>query len=144
MARIIYVDSGFLIALIDPTDAAKALAFGLFAGLNSNPQVQFVTTRDALNEVLAHFSRSLPRAKLRAATVVRDLFKDPKYRIVVIDNARYLAALSLYESRLDKRYSMVDCIGMTVMGVENSREVLATDRDFEQEGFDNLMRRRRD
>ena len=58
--------------------------------------------------------------------------------------ARYLAALSLYESRLDKRYSMVDCIGMTVMGVENSREVLATDRDFEQEGFDNLMRRRRD
>ena len=86
MARIIYVDSGFLIALIDPTDAAKALAFGLFAGLNSNPQVQFVTTRDALNEVLAHFSRSLPRAKLRAATVVRDLFKDPKYRIVVIDN----------------------------------------------------------
>ncbi len=140
MARVIYVDSGFLIALIDPTDAANAQSFRLLDQFYPDVQTQLVTTRDAMNEVLAHFSRSLPRTKLRAATLVRDLFKDPKYRVIVVDNPRYLEALSLYESRLDKRYSMVDCIGMTIMGAESSLEVLATDRDFEQEGFTNLMR----
>ena len=46
-----------------------------------------------------------------------------------------------YDSRLDKRYSIVDCVGMTIMRREGISDFVTTDRDFVQEGFLNLMGR---
>lgn len=143
MARVIYVDSGYFIALLDSTDGAHVNAFRLHDTYYTDPNFQFVTTRDVLNEVLAHFSRSIPESKQGAASFAKDLFANPKYRIVVANDPEYLQALNLYENRLDKRYSMVDCLGMTLMHEQNIHLVFATDRDFEQEGFNNLMRRNR-
>ena len=66
--------------------------------------------------------------------------RDNRWHVVNIDDEGYDRALTRYENRPDKRYSMVDCIGMTVMDEAGVREVLATDADFAQEGFLNLMR----
>ena len=139
MARVIYVDSGFFIALIDRTDDAHAQAYRLYESAFADTTIGFVTSRDVLNEVLAHFSRSIPESKQGASTLARGLLEDPDFRVVVFDDAEYLAALDLYENRIDKRYSMVDCIGMTLMRSEDITQVVATDRDFQQEGFTNLM-----
>lgn len=140
MARVIYVDSGFFIALIDHNDNASIQAIRSLDTYNADPQVDLVTTRDVLNEVLAHFSRSLPIWKRSAASFTKQLLDNPRYRVIVVDNAVYRQALNLYETRLDKRYSMVDCLGMTVMRSLDIDEVISTDRDFEQEGFNNLLR----
>jgi hypothetical protein len=43
--------------------------------------------------------------------------------------------LALYQSRLDKGYSLTDCISMQTMRREGLTEVLTNDRHFEQEGF---------
>ena len=102
-----------------------------------------MTSRDVLNEVLAHFSRSTPESKQGASSLARALLADPNFRVVVFDDDECLCALDLYENRLDKRYSMVDCLGMTLMRAEDISEVMATDRDFQQEGFANLMVRNR-
>ena len=142
MARVIYVDSGFFIALIDRNDDAHSQAYQLHESKFADSTIGFVTSRDVLNEVLAHFSRSIPESKQGASSLARALLADPNFRVVVFDDA-YLRALDLYENRLDKRYSMVDCIGMTLMRAEDISEVMATDRDFQQEGFANLMVRNR-
>lgn len=140
MARVIYIDSGFFIAFLDHRDASHMQAHRLNDAYFTDPQIRFITTRDVLNEVLAHFSRSIPETKQGAASLAKELLNDTKYRVIVLNNREYLRALNLYENRVDKRYSMVDCIGMTLMHDQSISEVLATDRDFQQEGFTNLMR----
>ena len=93
MARVIYVDSGYFIALLDSTDGAHVNAFRLHDTYYTDPNFQFVTTRDVLNEVLAHFSRSIPESKQGAASFAKDLFANPKYRIVVANDARISSSL---------------------------------------------------
>ena len=47
----------------------------------------------------------------------------------------FLGGLKLYRSRLDKGYSLTDCIAMQTMRREGLRDVLTNDRHFAQEGF---------
>ena len=44
-------------------------------------------------------------------------------------------ALSLYERRPDKEYSLVDCMSMTLMRERGITHVLTNDHHFRQEGF---------
>jgi predicted nucleic acid-binding protein len=46
-----------------------------------------------------------------------------------------LDALTLYEARPDKEYSLTDCIAMQVMRREGLTDVLTNDHHFTQEGF---------
>ena len=139
MGRVIYVDSSFFIALFDTSDEAWFVAWELFNSLVADGNIRLTCARDVLNELLAHYSRSGSRTRREVARFVRRAFDDPKYRIEVVDATVYSDALDLYESRHDKRYSMVDCIGMTIMRRDGMNEVVTTDRDFAQEGFVNLM-----
>jgi len=47
----------------------------------------------------------------------------------------FLSGLDFYAARLDKGYSMTDCISMQNMHAQDIREVLTNDIHFEQEGF---------
>jgi predicted nucleic acid-binding protein len=47
----------------------------------------------------------------------------------------FSAALSLYEQRPDKEYSLVDCMSMTLMRERGITHVLTNDHHFRQEGF---------
>lgn len=53
----------------------------------------------------------------------------------------FLSGLDLYAHRLDKEYSLVDCISMSVMRDEGMYEVLASDHHLTQEGFNVLTHR---
>ena len=136
----IYVDSSFLIAVLDQNDQFNTAACRVQFEFEANRRAIFVTTRGVLNEVLAHFSRGDAVSRIRTAVYTKRLLTNPRYRVVASDFETYWAALDLYQNRPDKRYSMVDCLGMTVMRNQNITDVLTTDRDFEQEGFRNLMR----
>ena len=136
----IFVDTGFLVAALDPRDSDHELAMALRARYILGSRVTFLTTRDVLNEVLAHFSRGSGDTRVNAVSMVRRIRQDDRWRVINIDEDGYDRALMRYENRPDKRYSMVDCIGMTVMDEAGVREVLATDADFAQEGYLNLMR----
>ena len=47
----------------------------------------------------------------------------------------FLAGLDLYEARLDKGYSLTDCISVNTMRAEGVADVLTNDVHFRQEGF---------
>lgn len=50
-----------------------------------------------------------------------------------------LSALSLYNARQDKGYSLTDCMSMSTMRELGITNVLTHDRHFTQEGFNVLL-----
>jgi uncharacterized protein len=61
-------------------------------------------------------------------------------RIIPQSAASFEAGFSLYRVRLDKGYSLTDCISMCTMKNGGITEVLTNDVHFEQEGFRALLR----
>jgi predicted nucleic acid-binding protein len=54
--------------------------------------------------------------------------------------ASFLSGLQLYGTRLDKGYSLTDCISMQTLWSIGITDVLTNDVHFEQEGFRALFR----
>ena len=61
-------------------------------------------------------------------------------RVIEQSRGTFLGGLTRYEQRLDKGYSIQDCIAMNVMEAEGITQVLTSDHNFEQEGFTILMK----
>ncbi|MGV2387479.1 MAG UNVERIFIED_CONTAM: hypothetical protein LVR29_01510 [Microcystis novacekii LVE1205-3] len=53
------------------------------------------------------------------AGITHDILDDPDIEVLPINSSLFLSGLNLDEQRLDKGYSMVDCISM--MAIEKSR-----------------------
>jgi len=81
------------------------------------------TTDAVILEFLAAFSSA--GSYLRQQAVAR----------VEATRARLLEGLALYKDRLDKEYSLTDCLSMQVMCQEGLTEALTNDHHFTQEGF---------
>src|SRR5882724_9153455 len=97
--RVLFADTFYWIALLNPRDAfhAAALTYGRTLG-----STRHVTTDGVLGEVLNHFSGAGPYWRGKAATQVRNLRSDPDVEVLTTSPADFDAALALYESRLDK------------------------------------------
>ena len=97
-----------------------------------------VTHSDVLSEfvALAH-ARRLPR--MAALTFVSDLVENLDIATVWVEEALHRAAMALPLVRLDKTYSLCDVVNFVLMRQWRVTEALATDRHFEQEGFQRLL-----
>jgi predicted nucleic acid-binding protein len=71
----------------------------------------------------------------RALLFVQDIFNNPNIRVIPQSHDSFEQGLALYERRLDKGYSLTDCISMQVMKQLEINEVLTHDKHFKQEGF---------
>jgi predicted nucleic acid-binding protein len=130
--RTLFADTFYWIALLNPRDAHHAAALGYGVMLGS---ARHVTTDLVLAEVLNHFSRGGPYWRGKAALQVRGLRGDPDVAVLPTSPADFDAALALYESRLDKGYSLTDCRSILAMRAQGIAEVLTNDHHFTQEGF---------
>lgn len=133
----LFADTAFWIALADRTDqyANSARDFVLRANREG-----MVTTQFVLTEFLAYFSRPLGDTRTAAYEFIRRLEGSPAMTVVEASAAHYQAGVNLYGARPDKGYSLVDCISMNVMRDLGLTEALTSDRHFEQEGFQALLR----
>ena len=93
------------------------------------------TTDAVVLEFLAAFSAAGPYLRQQAAARVEEMLSDPGMRVVEVRHARLLEGLALYKARLDKAYSLTDCVSMQTMQREGLTDVLSNDRHFTQEGF---------
>ena len=60
---------------------------------------------------------------------------DPSTQVLPQTSADFSTALSLYEARPDKNYSLTDCRSMVALRTLGISEVLTNDHHFTQEGF---------
>lgn len=132
MTRAVFADSFFWIALLNRSDNRHAEAVRLN---QSFEKAFFVTTDDVLIEVLNYFSGRGPLFRQKAATLVHRLRARRSVRLIAQTRSLFDAGLALYETRLDKGYSLTDCLSMVTMRDRGVTDVLSDDRHFEQEGF---------
>ena len=129
--RQVFVDTFYWIARINPRDQWHQKAVELSASLDD---AALFTTDTVLIELLNYFSEYGPEMREAVARIVRRIVADPN--ITVFAYTYEIAdGLDLFEARLDKGYSMTDCISMNIMRRVGAVEVLTHDRHFAQEGF---------
>jgi predicted nucleic acid-binding protein len=134
--RSIFVDTFFWIAYINPRDQWHLKAKEVRRALGT---VRLITTEEVLIEVLNYFCSSGSTMRQTVARIVRQILKDPEVETIPQTHESFLAGLALYEARLDKEYSLTDCISMCVMREHSVTEVLTHDTHFAQEGFTLLL-----
>lgn len=65
---------------------------------------------------------------------------DPGVRVVQVDAALEQRAWALWEARLDKDWSVVDCTSFIIMENLAITEAITADKHFEQAGFVRLLK----
>jgi predicted nucleic acid-binding protein len=135
--RRVFADTFYWIALLNPRDQAHDLAVSVSKGLGA---VRIVATEEVLTEFLNFFGSRGPHLRRAAAGLVERMQSDPMIDVVAQTHASFLAGCVLYQARLDKGYSLTDCISMNVMRRDGLIEVLTNDEHFAQEGFSCLLR----
>ena len=134
--RRVFVDTLYFVALINPNDQWREKAL---RARSETSNAKFVTTEIVLIEVLNFLSEYGENLRRQVSLFVRDVLTDVDFEVVSYTETTLLEGLELYESRLDKGYSLTDCISMNVCRELNITEILTHDHHFEQEGFKILL-----
>jgi predicted nucleic acid-binding protein len=133
--RRVFADSLYWIAISHQRDQWHAAALKASHTIQS---AEIVTTQEMLGEFLTAFRYT---ASLRSIATrrVRQIVADPQIRVIAQSDQSFQAGFALYQSRLDKKYSLTDCISMQTMRDEGISEILTHDDHFVQEGFIRLL-----
>ena len=132
----VFVDTSYFVAILNPKDQWHQRASEARQTIGV---VHVVTSEWVLAEVLNYFAESHTDFRRAAAKLSHELADDAGVELVVASHENYAAGLALYQSRLDKGYSLTDCISMDVMRERGITEILTYDHHFTQEGFTVLM-----
>ena len=135
MARV-YADAAYYIGLLLSNDDLHGTAIDVATQYSS---ADLVTSDPVLVEVLAHVSGLGPVARKAAVDLVRELQHDDSMTLVPQTRELFDAGLNLYEQRIDKGYSLTDCMSMIVCRQQQITDVLTHDHHFMQEGFTILL-----
>lgn len=131
-----FVDTKYFVASFQENDQWHARAVEVEEYVAGS---DFVTTDSVLCELLNYFSRYGNETRREVAALVHDILANARFLVIEDSRATFLNALELYESRLDKGYSLTDCISMNACRELGIKEILTHDRHFEQEGFKILL-----
>ena len=133
----VFADAGYWIALVLPSDQLGERAEIVGSALGD---MTIVTTQMVLIEVFNYAGRRGPQARLAAVNLWRQIENSAQVEILPVTDAQFRAAVERYATRLDQRWSLVDCASFIIMEERNIAHALAYDRDFEQAGFVALLR----
>lgn len=132
-----FLDTSFAIALSAVTDQNHIRAVQLADQLEMN-KTRLVTTQAILLEI----GNALSRQRYRAAAIqlLESLGSDSNVDVVLLTNELYTDAFTLFKSRADKEWGLVDCISFVVMQNQEITDALTTDEHFNQAGFRALLK----
>jgi predicted nucleic acid-binding protein len=136
MSAAVFADTFYFLALLNTAEAAHELAVTASCVTGR----KFLTTEFVLVELADALSRPQDRAEFFA--VWEAIGRDGNFRVVSASSALLQRGLALYQARMDKEWSLTDCISFVVMQEENLREALTGGRHFEQAGFIALLAER--
>ncbi len=130
----IFADTSYFVAMCGPNDSYHARAVELNASL-----IAKITTTEY---VIVETGGLLLRPEDRPAYVnlVRDLESDPGVQIIPASHALFRSGFDLFARRLDREWSLVDCLSFVVMKQRRLIDALTADHHFEQAGFRALLR----
>jgi predicted nucleic acid-binding protein len=131
----IFVDTGYLLALIQPRDSLHERALRWAHWLKE----ELITTEYVLLETFNALSAPVDRPK--AHSLLARLRSGAAIQIFSSSQPLFEAGLELHRVRPDKAWSLTDCISFQIMGEQGISRALAHDDHFQQAGFEALLRR---
>jgi uncharacterized protein len=129
----IFVDSGFVIALINQRDQYHDQALQLADRFENAP---LLTTDAVLLEIGNALSRN---HKQEAAVIIKHFLTSTEVEVIHLNATLLNQALVLYSTYQDKAWSLVDCLSFVVMQEANIKQALSFDQHFTQAGFRSLL-----
>ena len=105
MPPVLFADTFYWIALLDPRDAFHAAVLSFSGNLGT---ARVVTTDEVFAEVLSYYSGMGPFWRGKAAELIRDMRNEPAIDVLPQTRADFDAALALYEARPDKGWCVAD------------------------------------
>ncbi|MEX0271303.1 type II toxin-antitoxin system VapC family toxin [Leptolyngbyaceae cyanobacterium UHCC 1019] len=135
--RRVFVDNSYLVAILNPRDDRHQKAKEVSQSLGNYLSV---TSEMVLTEFLNHFCARGSSFRQLAITATDKLCADPDVEIIPQTTEQVKQARLFYRKRLDKEYSLTDCVSMLIMEKMGIQDVLTHDRHFQQAGFCALLR----
>lgn len=132
--RAVFADTSFYVAVLSPRDALHARAESVARTIHG----PVITTEYVLLEVAAFFSAVPNRPTF--VGLVRLLENDPITTVLPCSADFWQRGVSLFADRMDKEWSLADCISFVVMRDHDLQEALTADHHFEQAGFIALLK----
>jgi len=126
-----FIDTWYLIAIANYSDPHHRQAMRLNARLSG---AELVTHEAVLTEFLTYFADGGRGGRSQAAALAQEFLRRADCRVERASDL-FAAALDLYSHRLDKAYSLVDCMSMVLMRERGITHILTNDHHFRQEGF---------
>lgn len=131
----IFVDTGYLIGLINAGDTLHARAVAWMRSVRDPLLATDYVTLEATN----YFSGTSLR--VRCQEVVDRFTSDPRFEVIHVGPSLRNDGVELHRARPDKLWFLTDCVSFVVMEQRGIRRALAFDHHFEQAGFEALLRR---
>ena len=124
-----FVDTGYILALVNENDQHHAEALALSEQFDGQP----IIVTDA---VLLEIGNALSRMDRNAAVqIIRDLRESPGVTVVNLTPELFESGFDLYRRHTDKHWGLVDCVSFVVMRQMGLTTALAFDQHFVQAGF---------
>jgi predicted nucleic acid-binding protein len=135
--RSVFADTCYWIAIANPDDQLNGIARAVSESIG---QVHIYTTDTILIEILNFFSRRGGKLKQLAVVMVKTIQNDANTTVIPHSKSLMNEAIELYSNRLDKQYSLVDCISMVCMKKHKLYDALTDDHHFTQESLNALLK----
>ena len=137
MLRRVFADTFYWIALANQNDSWYEKAKSISQEFHP---FQIITTDEVVTEFMNYFGDRGPYLRAKAVQLVQSILVNPSVEIIPQSRESFHAGFQLYQDRLDKGYSLTDCISMACMHRQSLTQVLTHDHHFAQEGFELLLK----
>ncbi len=129
MTDSLFVDTGYIIALVNKNDQHHTAAVALSRRFDSNSVLLTDAILLEVGNALSRFDRQT------VSQIIEDFLEADESTVIHMTPVLFQAAFSLYKRHQDKQWGMVDCLSFVVMRAEGISTALAFDRHFVQAGF---------
>lgn len=121
-----FADTFYWVALTNPHDSAHQRVLDV----SRSQELTLVTTDQVLTEYLNFFAKRGQRLREAASANARAILMSRQVECVRHNRQSLLDGLNFYESRVDKGYSLTDCVSMVVMRRRGIGVALTNDHSF--------------
>jgi predicted nucleic acid-binding protein len=132
----VFADSGYWIALLQPTDQYHEEAIKVS---RAQGEMTLVSSEMVFIEVLNSLAKYGVKIRETVVKQVDELKRRHDVKIIPLTSLQFNDALKMYKTHSDKKWSLVDCSSFQIMKNENIQEALTSDKHFQQAGYAALL-----